>query len=46
MPATATFKTTMGDFQVQVFTEEMPITAGNFVDLVQKGFYNGLHVHR
>jgi peptidyl-prolyl cis-trans isomerase B (cyclophilin B) len=23
-----------------------PITAGNFVDLVQKGFYNGLNFHR
>lgn len=21
-----------------------PITAGNFVDLVNKGFYNGMHV--
>jgi cyclophilin family peptidyl-prolyl cis-trans isomerase len=24
----------------------MPITAGNFVDLVKSGFYNGLHFHR
>eukprot|EP00327_Prymnesium_parvum_P003851 CAMPEP_0182836512 /NCGR_PEP_ID=MMETSP0006_2-20121128/22151_1 /TAXON_ID=97485 /ORGANISM="Prymnesium parvum, Strain Texoma1" /LENGTH=405 /DNA_ID=CAMNT_0024965157 /DNA_START=65 /DNA_END=1282 /DNA_ORIENTATION=- len=23
-----------------------PITAGNFVDLVQKGFYNGMHIQR
>jgi cyclophilin family peptidyl-prolyl cis-trans isomerase len=24
----------------------MPITAANFIDLANKGFYNGLHVHR
>jgi cyclophilin family peptidyl-prolyl cis-trans isomerase len=24
----------------------MPLTAANFIDLVNKGFYNGLHVHR
>lgn len=24
----------------------MPITAYNFIDLANKGFYNGLHVHR
>jgi len=43
---TATFKTTIGDFTAEIYTGSMPITAWNFVDLVNSGFYNGLHVHR
>lgn len=40
------FETTAGTFQVEVFEEQMPITAGNFLKLVDDGFYNGLHFHR
>ena len=43
---TATFSTSMGDFQVELFTDQMPITAGNFVKLAKSGFYDGLHFHR
>ena len=32
--------------QAEIYTETMPLTAANFIDLVNKGFYNGLHVHR
>eukprot|EP01039_Chlorochromonas_danica_P010329 gene10329-11433_t len=42
----AVFKTTMGDFKVEVFVDQMPLTAGNFIALVNSGFYNGLHFHR
>lgn len=31
---------------IEVDGDNAPITAGNFVDLVQKGFYNGLTFHR
>ncbi|TAE53766.1 MAG: peptidylprolyl isomerase [Nostocales cyanobacterium] len=31
---------------IEVDGDNAPITAGNFVDLVQKGFYNGLKFHR
>jgi cyclophilin family peptidyl-prolyl cis-trans isomerase len=31
---------------VELFVDKMPITAGNFVKLVNDGFYNGLHFHR
>ncbi len=31
---------------IEVKGEEAPITAGNFVELVDKGFYNGLVFHR
>jgi len=40
------FSTTEGDFVVELFQKEMPITVGNFVDLVKTGFYNGLTFHR
>ena len=33
----ATIQTTMGSFQVELYTETMPITAYNFIDLAQKG---------
>jgi cyclophilin family peptidyl-prolyl cis-trans isomerase len=43
---TAIFETTMGDFTVELYTDSMPITAGNFVQLAKDEFYNGLHFHR
>jgi cyclophilin family peptidyl-prolyl cis-trans isomerase len=42
----ATFETTKGNFVVELFETEAPITAGNFIDLAEKGFYNGLTFHR
>lgn len=36
----------MGDFVIELFLEQTPITASNFIDLAQSGFYDGLHVHR
>jgi cyclophilin family peptidyl-prolyl cis-trans isomerase len=43
---TATLSTSMGDIQVELFTDKMPITAGNWVKLAKSGFYDGLHFHR
>ena len=43
---TATFHTTKGDFTVELFLDKMPVTAGNFIQLAQSGFYDGLHFHR
>jgi len=43
---TAVLETSLGEIQVELFTEEMPITAGNFVTLAESGFYDGLHFHR
>ncbi|MCB9730508.1 MAG: peptidylprolyl isomerase [Deltaproteobacteria bacterium] len=42
----ATFDTTEGSFDAEIFRDEMPITAGNFIKLAQSGFYDGLHFHR
>jgi cyclophilin family peptidyl-prolyl cis-trans isomerase len=43
---TATFETSLGNFTVELFADQMPITAGNFMKLAQSGFYDGLHFHR
>jgi cyclophilin family peptidyl-prolyl cis-trans isomerase len=46
MPVNATVNTTMGSFVVELYTETLPVTTYNFIDLANKGFYNGLHFHR
>ena len=43
---TAVFETSLGSFKVELYTDTMPITAGNFIELAQDGFYDGLHFHR
>ena len=40
--ATIAFKTTKGDINLIVDGYTAPVTAGNFVDLVNRGFYNDL----
>ena len=40
------FDTTKGSFKAEIFQDQMPITAGNFLKLVDDGFYDGLHFHR
>ncbi len=42
----AKFETSMGNFTVEIFLDEMPTTAGNFIALANDGFYDGLHFHR
>lgn len=41
-----TFETTHGTFTAELFADKAPLTAKNFLDLTQKGFYNGLKFHR
>jgi cyclophilin family peptidyl-prolyl cis-trans isomerase len=43
---TATLETSLGTITVELFTDKMPITAGNFIKLAKSGFYDGLHFHR
>jgi cyclophilin family peptidyl-prolyl cis-trans isomerase len=43
---TATCETSLGTFEVELFTDKMPITANNFLKLAESGFYDGLHFHR
>ncbi len=39
-------ETTLGDLRIELFEDTMPVTAGNFRKLVEKGFYNGVIFHR
>lgn len=39
-------ETTLGNIDIEVFADKAPLTAKNFTDLTQKGFYNGLIFHR
>ena len=39
-------KTNKGDIEIELLENEAPIAVGNFVSLVEKGFYNGLTFHR
>lgn len=43
---TATFETSLGTFKTELFLDKMPVTAKNFLDLAESGFYDGLHFHR
>lgn len=43
---TVTLKTNLGDITAELFQDKVPKTAGNFLTLVQKGFYDGLTFHR
>jgi cyclophilin family peptidyl-prolyl cis-trans isomerase len=43
---TATFNTSKGKFTAEIFLDQMPTTAKNFIDLANDGFYDGLHFHR
>jgi cyclophilin family peptidyl-prolyl cis-trans isomerase len=41
-----TFYTTLGDFEVLLYDTLKPITAGNFLDLVEQEFYDNVIFHR
>ena len=38
--------TNKGEITVELYEDKAPITAGNFLDLVKRGFYDGLSFHR
>ncbi len=40
------FETNQGTFKAEIFQDKAPLTAKNFLDLTNKGFYNGLKFHR
>jgi len=42
----AIFHTSRGDFTVDLFAKDAPITVNNFVFLAREGFYNGTTFHR
>ncbi|MGO1434110.1 MAG: peptidylprolyl isomerase [Canibacter sp.] len=44
--AVATISTNLGDIKVNLFGDHAPKTVKNFVDLSEKGFYDGVIFHR
>ena len=42
----ANFETTMGNLKIELFADKAPRTVANFVELTNKGFYNGVIFHR
>jgi len=43
---TVVLKTNHGDITVELFLTQAPITAGNFLRLAERGFYDGVKFHR
>jgi len=41
-----TIQTNKGDINLELFAEQTPVTVANFVNLAQRGFYDGLTFHR
>lgn len=42
----AVMNTSKGEITIELFVDDAPITTANFIDLVERGFYNGLTFHR
>ncbi len=42
----ARVQTNLGTYEIELFEDTMPITAGNFIKLAEEGFYNGIKFHR
>jgi peptidyl-prolyl cis-trans isomerase A (cyclophilin A) len=43
---TANVRTNQGSFTIELFDDRAPKTAQNFIDLAEKGFYDGIIFHR
>jgi len=41
-----TIKTNKGDIDLVVFASKTPLTAASFLNLAQRGYYNGIKFHR
>ena len=46
MSLVAVMETNKGTIRLDLYPEETPITVANFVNLVERGFYNGIGFHR
>ena len=46
MSVQAIFETSKGTITVNLLPEKAPVTVANFVNLAQRGFYDGLNFHR
>ena len=46
MSLVAVMETNKGTIRLDLYPEETPVTVANFVNLAQRGFYDGLSFHR
>ena len=46
MNPTAVIKTNLGTIELELFTDTMPVTTGNFIELAESGFYDNTKFHR
>ncbi len=42
----AVIETPKGEIRLELFADQTPLTVANFVNLVERGFYNGVTFHR
>jgi peptidyl-prolyl cis-trans isomerase B (cyclophilin B) len=42
----AVMRTSQGDIKVRLFADKAPVTVANFVNLANRGYYDGLSFHR
>jgi len=42
----AVLETNQGTIEIELYDDAMPITAGNFMKLINEGFYDGIKFHR
>ncbi len=42
----AVMETSKGDIRLELFPDQAPVTVASFVNLVKRGFYDGLKFHR
>ena len=42
----AVIETNMGTMEIELYEDKAPITTGNFIDLIENGFYDGVIFHR
>jgi cyclophilin family peptidyl-prolyl cis-trans isomerase len=42
----AVIRTNKGTFHIELFEDRAPVTTKNFIDLAEKGFYDGVIFHR
>jgi len=42
----AVMETNMGTIEIELYEDKAPLTTKNFIDLIEKGFYDGIKFHR
>lgn len=42
----AVLKTNLGTIEIELYENQMPVTAGNFAKLIGEGYYDGIKFHR